>query len=121
MTDYGRGSGSEPWHPEDPLFGDVSDQGQGHQQPPQYAQQQPGGPQDPQSFQQGQGHPQEPGAGPLRPAPGNTGSWNPDEEDNPREHAFFAGRDDDDEDDGTPSSTPGRRGGASQPKGKKRR
>ncbi|AXG76875.1 endolytic transglycosylase MltG [Streptomyces paludis] len=22
MTDYGRGSGSEPWHPEDPLFGD---------------------------------------------------------------------------------------------------
>ncbi|MFJ2815541.1 endolytic transglycosylase MltG [Streptomyces sp. NPDC091279] len=22
MTDYGRGPGSEPWHPEDPLFGD---------------------------------------------------------------------------------------------------
>lgn len=22
MTDYGRGQGSEPWHPEDPLFGD---------------------------------------------------------------------------------------------------
>lgn len=22
MTDYGRGSGSEPWHPEDPLYGD---------------------------------------------------------------------------------------------------
>ncbi|MEE4542898.1 endolytic transglycosylase MltG [Streptomyces sp. V4-01] len=33
MTDYGRGSGSEPWHPEDPLFGDVYEQGyqaQGH-------------------------------------------------------------------------------------------
>ncbi|MEU3459093.1 endolytic transglycosylase MltG [Streptomyces sp. NPDC006733] len=27
MTDYGRGQGSEPWHPEDPLFGD-----QGYQQ-----------------------------------------------------------------------------------------
>ncbi|MEU0133711.1 endolytic transglycosylase MltG [Streptomyces sp. NPDC006296] len=28
MTEYGRGSGSEPWHPEDPLYGD---QGWGHQ------------------------------------------------------------------------------------------
>jgi UPF0755 protein len=56
MTDYGRGSGSEPWHPEDPLFGDVYDegyQGQGYQaqgyqqqaQPPQQHQQ--GGWQDP--------------------------------------------------------------------------
>ncbi|MDJ0345267.1 endolytic transglycosylase MltG [Streptomyces sp. H10-C2] len=35
MTDYGRGSGSEPWHPEDPLFGD-----QGYQQQPNQAQQQ---------------------------------------------------------------------------------
>ncbi|PZT74019.1 MULTISPECIES: endolytic transglycosylase MltG [unclassified Streptomyces] len=30
MTEYGRGSGSEPWHPEDPLYGD---QGWGGQQP----------------------------------------------------------------------------------------
>ncbi|MGW1140125.1 endolytic transglycosylase MltG, partial [Streptomyces zhihengii] len=22
MTEYGRGPGSEPWHPEDPLYGD---------------------------------------------------------------------------------------------------
>ncbi|MFJ4921715.1 endolytic transglycosylase MltG [Streptomyces sp. NPDC088725] len=29
MTDYGRGPGSEPWHPEDPLYGD---QGWGEQQ-----------------------------------------------------------------------------------------
>ena len=24
MTEYGRGPGSEPWHPEDPLYGDRS-------------------------------------------------------------------------------------------------
>ncbi|MFB7274887.1 endolytic transglycosylase MltG [Streptomyces sp. NPDC056244] len=30
MTDYGRGPGSEPWHPEDPLYGDP---GWGAQQP----------------------------------------------------------------------------------------
>ncbi|MEX2984969.1 endolytic transglycosylase MltG [Streptomyces sp. C36] len=35
MTEYGRGSGSQPWHPEDPLYGD---QGYGGQQ---YAQHQP--------------------------------------------------------------------------------
>ncbi|WP_327292091.1 endolytic transglycosylase MltG [Streptomyces sp. NBC_01198] len=35
MTDYGRGSGSEPWHPDDPLFGDAYDRGQGYQQPQQ--------------------------------------------------------------------------------------
>ncbi|MDF9812104.1 endolytic transglycosylase MltG [Streptomyces sp. SPB162] len=32
MTDYGRGSGSEPWHPEDPLFGDQGYQQQPHRQ-----------------------------------------------------------------------------------------
>ncbi|MGW6568686.1 endolytic transglycosylase MltG [Streptomyces sp. NPDC054975] len=43
MTEYGRGSGSEPWHPTDPLYGD---QGWGGQQP--YAQQdQQYGQQDP--------------------------------------------------------------------------
>ncbi|GGW66412.1 MULTISPECIES: endolytic transglycosylase MltG [Streptomyces] len=35
MTEYGRGPGSEPWHPEDPLYGDVGWEGQqghtGHQ------------------------------------------------------------------------------------------
>ncbi|MEU0075905.1 endolytic transglycosylase MltG [Streptomyces sp. NPDC006332] len=31
MTEYGRGEGSEPWHPEDPLYGDV---GWGGQQAP---------------------------------------------------------------------------------------
>ncbi|MGW7404340.1 endolytic transglycosylase MltG [Streptomyces sp. NPDC054833] len=28
MTEYGRGPGSEPWHPEDPLYGDVGWEGQ---------------------------------------------------------------------------------------------
>ncbi|MFG2432287.1 endolytic transglycosylase MltG [Streptomyces sp. NPDC048590] len=72
MTEYGRGSGSEPWHPEDPLYGDqgwgghqaAHGQGQGQgqydgrQQPyPQdpYAQQ--GYPQDPYAQQQ---YPQDP-------------------------------------------------------------
>ncbi|WP_031515375.1 endolytic transglycosylase MltG [Streptomyces sp. NRRL F-5123] len=35
MTDYGRGSGSEPWDPDDPLFGDSYNRGQGYQQQPQ--------------------------------------------------------------------------------------
>lgn len=271
MTDYGRGSGSEPWHPEDPLFGDVYDQGQGYQPPPQHPQQ-PGGwqdpyatgqqphypqqgypeqqyppgqhypqqqghpqpghpqqghpqqaqqhgqpqphdgqqpypraeyggwdtgshpaegyghqapyggqqpqdpygagqhpdfygqhgyppPQQPQFRQQGQqehqgqqgqpgrpgqqgqhpqqvqqpphaphpqqqGHPQEPGARPMRPAPGNTGSWDADDEDDPREHAFFANRDDEDDDeDDAPAttSTGGRRAGRSPSKGGRKR
>ncbi|MCX5344790.1 endolytic transglycosylase MltG [Streptomyces atratus] len=68
MTEYGRGPGSEPWHPEDPLYGDQGwggqqsahgqDQYGGQQQPyPQdpYAQQQP---QDPYAQQQQQ--PQDP-------------------------------------------------------------
>ncbi|MCP3817053.1 endolytic transglycosylase MltG [Streptomyces sp. A3M-1-3] len=28
MTEYGRGQGSEPWHPEDPLYGDLGWRGQ---------------------------------------------------------------------------------------------
>ncbi|MFG3238602.1 MULTISPECIES: endolytic transglycosylase MltG [unclassified Streptomyces] len=58
MTEYGRGPGSEPWHPEDPLYGD---QGWGGQQSAhgqnQYGQQQPY-PQDPyaQQPQQPQAH-----------------------------------------------------------------
>lgn len=267
MTDYGRGSGSEPWHPEDPLFGDVYDQGQyqpqpqqqpypqqqggwqdpyatgrqqpypqqgypqeqyqeqypqqqypqqqaypqqhqqpqhqqpqqpypqgdydgydtgshqtgtfGHQDPygghqaqdpygtgqhdfygqggypppqqPQFRRQGPGmgqgqgpamgqgmgpgpgqgpgpdreqGPGHPGPGQdpgRGTGHPQEPGAGPLRGAPEETGSWESGHEDNPREHAFFADRDEDDQDEDSPSSGTGRRAGGTAQKGKKRR
>lgn len=49
MTDYGRGSGSEPWYPEDPLHGE-RDWSQGPEGPEGY---------DPHS--QGQGHGQAPG------------------------------------------------------------
>ncbi|GGZ94597.1 membrane protein [Streptomyces subrutilus] len=74
MTEYGRGRGPEPWHPEDPLYGDQgwtghpTQQGQvpyagaqqAYPQEPQY--------QDPQQYQQDpayaqapqQGYPQEP-------------------------------------------------------------
>ncbi|MFJ3233036.1 endolytic transglycosylase MltG [Streptomyces sp. NPDC086787] len=54
MTEYGRGPGSEPWHPEDPLFGDGGWEGQqaqaGHQ--PAYGGQQQY-PQQPQNGQYG--------------------------------------------------------------------
>ncbi|CAL9283750.1 endolytic transglycosylase MltG [Streptomyces sp. SudanB25_2051] len=51
MTEYGRSPGSQPWHPEDPLYGDQGwggrqDTGAYHQQQPHY-----GGHQDP--YQQG--------------------------------------------------------------------
>ncbi|MER5278170.1 endolytic transglycosylase MltG [Streptomyces sp. NPDC002809] len=54
MTEYGRGPGSEPWHPEDPLYGD---QGWGGQQPA-HGQSQYGGqqPQDPYPQQQQHQH-----------------------------------------------------------------
>ncbi|WP_435128154.1 endolytic transglycosylase MltG [Actinacidiphila sp. bgisy144] len=62
MTDYGRGSGSEPWHPEDPLFGDVYDQGYPQQQPQHFPQQ--GDWQDPYATgQQHQQYPQQPQQG----------------------------------------------------------
>ncbi|SHI37352.1 endolytic transglycosylase MltG [Streptomyces sp. 3214.6] len=51
MTEYGRGPGSEPWHPEDPLYGDGGWEGQqahvGHQ-PAYGGQQQHHYPQQPQ-------------------------------------------------------------------------
>ncbi|WP_327322294.1 endolytic transglycosylase MltG [Streptomyces sp. NBC_01210] len=52
MTEYGRSSGSEPWHPEDPLYGD---QGWGGQQaaasqPPYGGQPQQQYPQQPQQY-----------------------------------------------------------------------
>ncbi|MFJ3305529.1 endolytic transglycosylase MltG [Streptomyces sp. NPDC086549] len=54
MTEYGRGPGSEPWHPEDPLYGDGGWEGQqahvGHQ--PAYGGQQQH-PQQPQQSQYG--------------------------------------------------------------------
>ncbi|MFE6688916.1 endolytic transglycosylase MltG [Streptomyces sp. NPDC057743] len=42
MTEYGRGYGSEPWHPDDPLYGDRGPYGSQEQQP-QWAGQQPTG------------------------------------------------------------------------------
>ncbi|MFJ8846896.1 endolytic transglycosylase MltG [Streptomyces cyaneofuscatus] len=58
MTEYGRGPGSEPWHPEDPLYGD---QGWGGRQADhgqsQYGDQQQSYPQDPYA-QQHQNHQQ---------------------------------------------------------------
>ncbi|MBV2354491.1 endolytic transglycosylase MltG [Streptomyces sp. J2-1] len=70
MTEYGRGPGSEPWHPQDPLYGDGGWEGQqqapasppaygGQQQYPQQPQQQYG------DWGQGaqpgyEGHPQQP-------------------------------------------------------------
>ncbi|WP_432063143.1 endolytic transglycosylase MltG [Streptomyces sp. S1] len=61
MTEYGRGPGSEPWHPGDPLYGDQGWEGQQQyphpQQPDQYGQgyQDPYGQQYPQQ-QQPQGY-----------------------------------------------------------------
>ncbi|MEV6396572.1 endolytic transglycosylase MltG [Streptomyces sp. NPDC051907] len=76
MTEYGRGPGSEPWHPEDPLYGDqgwggqqaadghASYGGQPQQQYPQQPQQQYGQhdqyQQDPYQQQYGQQQPQQP-------------------------------------------------------------
>ncbi|NEB05234.1 endolytic transglycosylase MltG [Streptomyces sp. SID13726] len=74
MTEYGRGQGSEPWHPEDPLYGDGGWEGQqahaGQQSPyggqPQHYPQQPqqqydnGGWGDGQQVAYGQGQQQYP-------------------------------------------------------------
>ncbi|MFC5955385.1 endolytic transglycosylase MltG [Streptomyces pratens] len=54
MTEYGRGQGSEPWHPDDPLYGDggwAGQQTQQGQQPP-YDGQAQHYPQQPQQYQQ---------------------------------------------------------------------
>ncbi|MFE9678165.1 endolytic transglycosylase MltG [Streptomyces sp. NPDC006259] len=56
MTEYGRGPGSEPWHPEDPLYGDGGWEGQqGHagHQPAYGGQPQHQYPQEPQQEQYG--------------------------------------------------------------------
>ncbi|MFF0743753.1 endolytic transglycosylase MltG [Streptomyces sp. NPDC004111] len=65
MTEYGRGQGSEPWHPEDPLYGDRGDQGWGGQQAahgqPQYGQDTYGGGHAQQPYPHPQtGRPQQP-------------------------------------------------------------
>ncbi|MFT9789692.1 endolytic transglycosylase MltG [Streptomyces rhizosphaericola] len=63
MTEYGRGPGSEPWHPEDPLYGDQGWEGRqaAHGQG-QYGDQQQSYPQDPytQQHQNHQQYPQQP-------------------------------------------------------------
>ncbi|MEV6836004.1 endolytic transglycosylase MltG [Streptomyces sp. NPDC051133] len=66
MTEYGRGPGSEPWHPQDPLYGDGGWEGQqahvGHQ--PAYGGQQQHYPQQPQQPQYGEwSQEQQPGYG----------------------------------------------------------
>ncbi|MEW1718799.1 endolytic transglycosylase MltG [Streptomyces sp. NPDC093109] len=65
MTDYGRGSGSEPWHPEDPLFGDqgwaaqqATDAGAPYGGPQQQQQQQQFEQQHQQQYPQHQQHQQ---------------------------------------------------------------
>ncbi|MEW1646786.1 endolytic transglycosylase MltG [Streptomyces sp. NPDC091219] len=62
MTEYGRGPGSEPWHPEDPLFGDIGWEGQQAQvgQPSSYGGQPQHYPDQPQQPQYGDwGHGQQ--------------------------------------------------------------
>ncbi|MGW3558319.1 endolytic transglycosylase MltG [Streptomyces sp. NPDC000963] len=56
MTEYGRGPGSEPWHPEDPLYGDQGWEGrQQYPHPQQASQYEQGGHQAPYG-QGGQGY-----------------------------------------------------------------
>ncbi len=83
MTEYGRGAGHEPWHPEDPLYGDQGWAGQqaahgqgpyGDQAQPQHYQQQPQPPQQPYyDDRQHQQH-QQPGY-PEQQHYGNDGGW----------------------------------------------
>ncbi|MEW1659328.1 MULTISPECIES: endolytic transglycosylase MltG [unclassified Streptomyces] len=60
MTEYGRGYGSEPWHPDDPLYGDRDPYGRREQQP-QWTGQQSGG------------YPQQ--QYPQQPYPAGHGGW----------------------------------------------
>ncbi|MEU6480234.1 endolytic transglycosylase MltG [Streptomyces sp. NPDC047017] len=69
MTEYGRGPGPEPWHPEDPLYGD---RGWGGQQAPAGPQSPYGGlpqhhPQEPQQQYGDWSHEQQPGHGDQYP------------------------------------------------------
>ncbi|AVH59856.1 MULTISPECIES: endolytic transglycosylase MltG [Streptomyces] len=54
MTEYGRGPGSEPWHPEDPLYGDGGWRGQAADGQSSYGGRQQQYPQQPQQQQQQQ-------------------------------------------------------------------
>ncbi|MGW0562323.1 endolytic transglycosylase MltG [Streptomyces sp. NPDC003016] len=83
MTEYGRGAGHEPWHPEDPLYGDQGWAGQqaahgqgpyGDQPQPQHYQQQPQQPQQPYYDGRQQQHPQQPGY-PEQQHYGHGGGW----------------------------------------------
>ncbi|WP_030415337.1 endolytic transglycosylase MltG [Streptomyces sp. NRRL S-1448] len=58
MTEYGRGYGSEPWHPEDPLYGDQGPYG-GQEHQPQWGGQQPAPQHHPDPHQHPQQHPQQ--------------------------------------------------------------
>ncbi|MCK7625943.1 endolytic transglycosylase MltG [Streptomyces sp. RS10V-4] len=58
MTEYGRGYGSEPWHPDDPLYGDRGSYG-GQAQHPQWTGQQSAGYPQEQHPQQYEQHPQQ--------------------------------------------------------------
>ncbi|MFB7599637.1 endolytic transglycosylase MltG [Streptomyces sp. NPDC056160] len=63
MTEYGRGPGHEPWHPQDPLYGDGGWSGQQT-------------PADPQSSYGGmQHHPQQPHPDQHQPHPQQYGGW----------------------------------------------
>ncbi|WP_328917112.1 MULTISPECIES: endolytic transglycosylase MltG [unclassified Streptomyces] len=136
---YGQNGYPPPQQPQQPQYRQQQPQGsqapgqgqgqplgpqQGRQpfQPQQQAQQQGQGPAQAQQPPQ-QARPQEPDPEPLRTAPAETGEWEPDDEPDPREHAFFSGRDDDDEDDDSPSTpnSGGRRSGKSPAKGGKKR
>ncbi|WP_107474345.1 endolytic transglycosylase MltG [Streptomyces sp. NRRL S-340] len=75
MTEYGRGPGSEPWHPEDPLYGDG---GWGGQQAPADPQSSYGGLQhhpQPQQYQQHPQHQQQYGGWSQEPQPGHDGPY----------------------------------------------
>ncbi|OEJ31150.1 endolytic transglycosylase MltG [Streptomyces subrutilus] len=81
MTEYGRGRGPEPWHPEDPLYGDqgwtghqtqqgqapYADAQQGYPQEQQYQQQYPEQQQYAQQSQYDQQYPQQQGQHPQHP------------------------------------------------------
>ncbi|MEW2295241.1 endolytic transglycosylase MltG [Streptomyces sp. NPDC006743] len=77
MTEYGRGPGSEPWHPEDPLYGDG---GWGGQQAPADPQSSYGGglqhhPQPQQYQQHPQHHQQQYGGWSQEPQQGHDGPY----------------------------------------------
>lgn len=107
MTEYGRGPGSEPWHPEDPLYGDVGWRGQqgysdpqspyeGHPQQPHPSQYgdwsqvpQPGyDGQHPQHYDPLGGHPQAPYGGHEAQQPGSYDPQYPSHQGGPEHQGY---------------------------------